>query len=105
MVQPLHAFATWSWASHVNWIMKLSTALKISGFCLLALAAEATMAYLIFSNYAYTLTETGQYTATEAYYSGPIGTVAKVFYGIFGVTIAVAVGAPLISLLSRLFQK
>jgi hypothetical protein len=85
--------------------MKLSTALKISGFCLLALAVETIMAYLIFSNYAFTLVETGRYTTAEAYSSGPMGTVAMVFYGIFGATIAVVVGAPLISLLSRLFQK
>ena len=85
--------------------MKLSTALKISGFCLLALAAETVMAYLIFSNYAFTLAESGQYTVAEAYSSGPMGTIAKVFYGIFGVTIAVAVGAPLLSVLSLVLRK
>ena len=85
--------------------MKLSTALKISGLCLLALVVETVMAYLIFSNYAFTLAETGQYTVAEAYSNGPLGTIAKVFYGIFGVTIAVAVGAPIISLLSMLFRK
>ncbi len=85
--------------------MNLSTALKISGLCLLALVAETVMAYLIFSNYAFTLAETGQYTVAEVYSSGPLGTIAKVFYGIFGVTIAVAAGAPLLSVLSLVLRK
>ena len=85
--------------------MKLSTALKISGLCLLALVVETIMAYLIFSNYAFTLAETGQYSVAEAYSSGPMGTIAKIFYGIFGATIAVAVGAPLLSLLSLILRK
>lgn len=85
--------------------MKLSTALKISGFCLLALAAEAVIAYLIFANYAFSLVETGQYTVREAYSTGPMATMAKVFYGIFGATIAIGIGAPILSLLSMVFQR
>ncbi len=54
--------------------MKLSTAFKISGFCLFALAAEAVIAYLIFSNYAFSLAETGQYSMPEAYATGPMAT-------------------------------
>jgi len=37
--------------------MKLWTALKISGVCLAAIGVEAIAAYLIFSNYAFTLGE------------------------------------------------
>jgi hypothetical protein len=85
--------------------MKLSTALKISGVCLFALAAEAIIAYLIFSNYAFSLAETGSYNMPEAYTTGPMATVAKVFYGVFGLTVAVAVGAPVVSLLSKVFQQ
>lgn len=85
--------------------MKLSTALKISGFCLLALATEAVIAYLIFSNYAFSLAETGQYNMPEAYATGPMATMAKVFYGIFSATIAIGVGAPILSLLLMVFQR
>jgi hypothetical protein len=85
--------------------MKFSTALKISGFCLFALAAEAVTAYLMFSNYAFSLAETGQYNMPEAYTTGPMSTVAKLFYWVFGVTVAVSVGAPVASLLSMIFQR
>lgn len=85
--------------------MKLSTALKISGVCLLAIGVEAIAAYLVFSNYAFTLAETGQYNILEAYSSGPMRTMAKVFYGIFGVTVAVGVGAPLVSLLALAIRR
>jgi len=85
--------------------MKLSTALKISGFCLLALAAEAFVAYLIFANYAFSLVETGQYRMSSAYTTGPMSTMAKVFYGIFGATLTVGLGAPILSLLSMVFQR
>lgn len=85
--------------------MKLSTALKISGFCLLALAAETVVAYLIFSNYAFSLVETGQYRMSAAYATGPMATMAKMFYGIFGATIAIGIGAPILSLLLMAFQR
>ena len=85
--------------------MKLSTAFKISGFCLLALAAEAIVVYLIFSNYAFSLVETGQYRLTEAYTTGPMATMAKVFYRVFGVTVAIGVGAPILSLLLMVFRR
>lgn len=80
--------------------MKLSTALKISGLCLLALGAELVMAYFIFSNYAFSLAETGQYGSPEAYTTGPLGALAKVFYGVFAVTLVIGVGAPLLACLS-----
>jgi hypothetical protein len=85
--------------------MRFSTALKISGVCLVALGAELVLAYFIFSNYAFSLAETGQYAMREAYTTGPMGTLAKAFYGIFAITIAIGVGAPLISLLSMIFQR
>ena len=84
--------------------MKFSTALKISGVCLLALAAEVLLSYQIYSNYAFTLAETGQYSAQEAYSTGPMATVAQVFYGIFGVTLAIGIGAPLVSLVTMVIQ-
>lgn len=85
--------------------MKLSTAFKISGACLFALAAEAVLAYMIFSNYAFNLAETGQYTVREAYTTGSMAMVAKVFYGIFGATVAIGVAAPLVSLLSFILKR
>ncbi len=85
--------------------MKFSTALKISGVCLLALAAEVLLSYQIYSNYAFTLAETGQYNMPEAYSTGPLGTLAKVFYAIFGVTLAIGIGAPLLALLSLVFRR
>jgi hypothetical protein len=85
--------------------MKLSTAFKISGVCLAAIGVEAVAAYLIFANYATTLAETGQYTLPEAYSSGPLGVLAKVFYGLFGVTLAIGIGAPLVALISVVFQR
>jgi len=85
--------------------MKLSTAFKISGLCLFALAAELVLAYVIFSNFAFTLADSGQYSVAEAYSTGPMGTMAKVFYGIFGLTVAVGIGAPLSSLFSSVFRK
>ena len=85
--------------------MGFSTALKISGLCLLALGMELITAYFIFSNYAFSLAETGQYTMREAYTTGPMGTLAKIFYGVFAITLAIGMGAPLISLLSMIFRQ
>ena len=85
--------------------MKFSTAFKISGFYLLALAIELVSAYFVFSHYAFSLTESGQYSAAEAYSTGPMGTLAKVFYGIFGGTVAIAILAPVLALLSLLIRR
>ena len=85
--------------------MKLSTAFKITGLCLAALVAEAMLSYLIFSNYAFTLAETGDYSVAEAYSSGPMGRMARGFYALFGVTIAVGVAAPMFSLISMIFRR
>lgn len=79
--------------------MTLLTAFKISGMCLGALAAEAVLAYYLFSNFAYELAEQGQYGVREAYIGGPAGAMAKVFYVVFGVTLLAAVAVPLIALL------
>lgn len=84
--------------------MKLSTALKISGVCLLALVAELLLAYLVFSNYAFNLAATGQYTVREAYTAGPMGNVARMFYGLFAVTVAVGVASPLVALLLQIIR-
>jgi len=84
--------------------MRFFTAIKISGLCLLALGVELIMAYFIFSNYAFSLAETGQYTIQEAYTKGPMGVMAKAFYGAFAITIAICVGAPLIAFLSMIFR-
>lgn len=85
--------------------MTFTTAFKISGVCLLALAAEALAAYFLFSNYAYDLAQTGEYTLREAYTEGPIGPPAKVFYVVLGVTAAAALLAPLIAVMSLPFTR
>ena len=85
--------------------MQLKTAFKISGFCLLALAVETLAAYFIWTNYAFGLAESGRYTATEAYSEGPMKTLSRLFYGIFGVTIALGLMAPLLSFLSLIFRN
>ena len=66
--------------------MTFAAAAKISGVCLLALAAEVLAAYFLFSNFAYDLARTGEYTIEEAYMQGPVGPVARVFYVLFVVT-------------------
>ncbi len=83
--------------------MTFTTAFKISGVCLLALAAEALAAYFLFSNYAYDLAQSGTYTVREAYtegLSGPMASAAKVFYGLFSATAMAALVAPLIAAVS-----
>ena len=84
--------------------MKFITALKISAVCLVALAVEMVLAYFIWSDYAFSLVESGQYTASESYSQGPMKTLARIFYGIFGVTLAVGLGAQVFSLLSLPFS-
>lgn len=85
--------------------MKFSTALTISGFCLVALIAEALLSYLVYSNYAFSMAESGQYNIREAYESGPMGLSGKIFYWMFAVTAAIGLGAPVISLVSMIFQR
>lgn len=88
--------------------MTFATAFKISGVCLLALAAEVLAAYFLFSNYAYDLAQTGTYTIREAYsegLTGPIASAAKVFYVLVGVTAAAALLAPLIAAASLPFAR
>ena len=80
--------------------MTFATALKVSIACLAALAAEAVLAYYLFSNFAYELADSGQYGAPEAYAAGPMRTLAKMFYAVFGVTTAVGLLAPLIAAVS-----
>jgi hypothetical protein len=85
--------------------MTFSTAFKISGVCVLALAAEVLAAYFLFSNFVYDLARTGDYTIVEAYAQGPVGPAADVFYGLFAVTAAGAIGAPLIAAASFPFMR
>ncbi len=85
--------------------MTFSTALKVSGVFLLALAAEALAAYFLFSNYAYDLANTGEYTVEEAYTTGPIGPAAKVFYVLFAATAGAAVVPLLIAVVSFAFTR
>lgn len=85
--------------------MTFATASKISGVCLLALAAEVLAAYFLFSNYVYDLAQTGSYTVQEAYTTGPIGPAADLFYLLFAVTAAAAVTAPLIAAVSYAFTR
>ena len=85
--------------------MKLSTAFKISGICLFALGAEAILSYLVFSNHAYRLAETGEYSIAEAYASGPMGKMAKGFYAVFGLTIFIGLAAPIVSLLTMAYKR
>src|SRR3990172_12046144 len=77
--------------------MTFATALKISITCLAALTAEAVLAYYLFLNFAYELADSGQYSAAEAYATGPMGTLARIFYGVFGVTAAAGLLAPLVA--------
>jgi hypothetical protein len=78
--------------------MSFSTALKISLICLLALAAEMVLSYFLFSNYAFYLAGEGggSYSSPEAY-TGPMGPLAKTFYGLMGITGAVALLAPMVA--------
>jgi hypothetical protein len=85
--------------------MTFSTALKVSGVFLLALAAEALAAYFLFSNYAYDLANTGEYTVEEAYTTGPIGPAATIFAALFGFTAAAALVPPLIAVVSFPFRR
>ncbi len=85
--------------------MKISTALSISGVCALALVAEGLLAYLVFSNYAYSLAETGQYAMGEAYSSGPMARVARFFYVLFGITAAVGIGMPILASVIHLWGR
>jgi hypothetical protein len=83
----------------------MTTAMKISGLCVLALGAEAILAYFLFSSYAFSLVDTGRYTLAESYASGPMSNLAKLFYVLFGVTAVVGAGAPLISLFSTVTRR
>jgi hypothetical protein len=85
--------------------MTFSTALKVSGVFLLALAAEALAAYFLFSNYAYDLADTGEYTVEEAYTTGPIGPAARVFYVLFAVTAGAVLVPLLIAVVSFAFRR
>ncbi len=80
--------------------MTFSTAFKVSGVFLLALGAELLAAYFLFSNYAYDLANTGEYTVEEAYTTGPIGSAATIFYILLGVTAFAACVPPLIAAVS-----
>lgn len=83
--------------------MTYSTASKISGVCLLALAAEVLAAYFLFSNYVYDVAQTGTYTVQELYMNAPIAPAVDVFYVLFAVTGAAALVAPLIAAVSFVF--
>jgi hypothetical protein len=85
--------------------MTMTTALKISGLCLLALGAEVILAYFLFSSYAFSLVKSGRYAMPEAYSSGPMGSLATLFYMLFGVTATAGIAAPLISLLSTVVRR
>ncbi|MFZ5862016.1 MAG: hypothetical protein ACOYXR_04100 [Nitrospirota bacterium] len=85
--------------------MTFSTAFKVSGVFLLALGAELLAAYFLFSNYAYDLANTGEYTVEEAYTTGPIGSAATMFYLLFGVTAAAALVPPVIAAASFAFGR
>ena len=63
------------------------------------------MAYVIWSSYAFNQAETGEYRAAEAYSEGPMATLATVFYAIFGITIVVMIGAPVLAFLITVFGK
>jgi hypothetical protein len=80
--------------------MTFSTAFKVSGVFLLALGAELLAAYFLFSNYAYDLAKTGEYTVEEAYTAGPIGSTATMFYVLLGVTLFAACVPPVIAAVS-----
>jgi hypothetical protein len=85
--------------------MTFSTAFKVSGVFLLALGAELLAAYFLFSNYAYDLANTGEYTVEEAYATGPIGSAATMFYVLLGVTTLAACVPPLIAAVSFAFGR
>ncbi|MFZ5877016.1 MAG: hypothetical protein ACOYXU_11490 [Nitrospirota bacterium] len=85
--------------------MTFSTAFKVSGVFLLALGAELLAAYFLFSNYAYDLADTGEYTVEEAYTTGPIGSAATMFYVLLGVTAAAGLVPPFIAAVSFAFGR
>lgn len=85
--------------------MRFSTAFRVSGVFVLALAAEVLAAYFLYSNYAYDLANSGDYTVQEAYASGPIGPVVKAFYVLFAVTAAAALIPPVIAAVSFAFRR
>ncbi len=85
--------------------MTFSTASKISGVCLLALAAEVLAAYFLFSNYVYDAAQTGTATIQELYLNGPVPPAVSVFYVLFAVTAAAALVAPLIAAVSYAFGR
>lgn len=85
--------------------MKLSTALTITGFCLVALVAEALLAYMVYSNYAFSLAGEGLYNTPEAYSTGPMALSMKIFYFIFGLTAAIGVAAPVFWAFSLMFRS
>ncbi len=77
--------------------MSFSTAFKISLICLLALAAEMVLSYFIFSSYAFYLAEEGGIYSSREAYTGPMGPLAKTFYGLMAFTGAVALLAPTVA--------
>lgn len=83
--------------------MTFSSAAKISGVCLLALAAEVLAAYFLFSNYVYDAARTGTDTIQDLYIHGPIAPAVRVFYVLFAVTGAAALVAPVLAAVSFAF--
>jgi hypothetical protein len=89
-----------------DFVMKFSTALKISGILLAALIGEIFLVYFIFNNYALTQAETGQYgNIRGAYTTGPLAGVARIFYGIMLITGVLALLPLLAALISIPFRR
>jgi len=75
--------------------MSFSTAFQISLVCLLGLGSELILSYFIFSSYAFYMAGEGANYASAQVYSGPAGTLARVFYILMGIT-ATGVILPLV---------
>ena len=77
--------------------MSFSMAFKFSLLFLLGLGVEVILSYFIFSSYAFYMTGEGENYASPQVYSGPAGTLAKVFYGLMGLTVAGVIIPPVIA--------
>ena len=75
--------------------MSFSTAFQISLVCLIGLGSEVILSYFIFTSYAFYIAGEGGNYASAYVYSGPAGTLARVFYVLMGTT-ATGVILPLV---------
>jgi hypothetical protein len=63
----------------------------------MGLGAEVILSYFIFSSYAFYMTGEGNNYASPQVYSGPAGTLARVFYFLLGLTVTCVILPPVIA--------